>query len=345
MIRPTPRPFPLFLDLVRQTAEKDPQLARRALSGVRIYGDAVRLSRPMRTTVARLGRVSLLDGGGTSGPPVVLVPSLINPSSVLDLAPGNSLTEHLSESGFRPFLLDWGCPTPADRHEGIADHVTDYLVPLVAQLSTQFNEPVHLVGYCLGGTMALAAAAQGRARALTLLATPWHFDRYGEDARIAMRDHWARHRSAVDAMGMMPIEVLQSLFWALAPERTVSKYAALADAAPDDAQAMAFATLEDWANSGAPITASAARELFDDLIGTNASGTGNWQVGGQAITPKSLSIPCMHFTAHEDRIAPAATAPDGIARTPCPSGHVGMVVGRGARAGCWEPLTRWLHKN
>lgn len=333
-----PRPLPLFLDLLRQTAVRNPDLARRALAGVRIYGDIARIPRAERPVVHRIGRTRLVDGGGSSGPPVVLVPSLINPAYVLDLAPGNSLVDHLAANGLRPFLVDWGVPTEKDRGETIGDHVTHYLLPLLQQ----FDEPVHVVGYCLGGTMALAAANLTPVRSTSLLATPWHFTRYSEQARLAMAEFWTAHRGAIDAMGVMPIELLQSLFWSLDPDRTIAKYAALADWAPDDPRARGFAALEDWANSGAPLTAAAATELFDDLIDGDKCGTGVWRVGGTPVVATSLRMPCIHFTAHEDSIAPAETAPTGIRTISCPSGHVGMVVGKRARIGCWIPLTRWL---
>lgn len=341
MSKPAPRPLPLFLEMVRRTAESDPEMARRALAGVRVYGDAPRAARTPRPVMASVGRASLQGGGGTSGPPVLLVPSLINPAHVLDLGPGNSLLDHLAHSGFRPYLLDWGTPGPIDRGQGLAEHITDTLLPLLRTIS----EPVHLIGYCLGGTMAIGAAALLPVRSLTLLATPWHFTRYSDDARGAMQSHWAANRDVIDAMGLMPVELLQSLFWNLDTARTVAKYAALADLPSDDARVATFAALEDWANSGSPITAAAATELFEGLIGRDKSGKGEWRVGGALVTPTALNAPALHFTAQNDRIAPAETAPDGITCHPCPSGHVGMVVGKGARSGLWNPLADWLRAN
>ena len=64
--------------------------------------------------VAAAGRAGLRDYGG-SGPPVVFVPSLINPPHVLDLAEANSLLRWLAAQGVRPLLVDWGTPAPAER--------------------------------------------------------------------------------------------------------------------------------------------------------------------------------------------------------------------------------------
>ncbi len=337
-----PRPLPLFLEYVQKTATTNPELARRALAGVRAYGAAARQQRHQRRVVTSIGRVRLLDGGGVSGPLVLLVPSLINPSHVLDLAPGNSLLDHLAGSGFRPMLLDWGCPGPQHRDETIGNHICDYLLPIIEQLA----EPVHLAGYCLGGTMAMAASQLTPLRSLTLIATPWRFDRYPDAARRAAAELWDAHQASITAMGLMPLELLQALFWGLDPDRTVAKYAALADLPPNAPQLAAFTALEDWSNGGAPLTAGVARELLVDLVAGNASGAGQWTMNGYCLGDHSgAPVPAIHFTARNDKIAPAETAAATIATAPCPAGHVGMVVGSGAREGFWQPFTRWLSSN
>ena len=45
---------------------------------------------------------------------MLVVPSLINRAYILDLAPGRSLLRWLAAQGFRPLLLDWGAPGPAE---------------------------------------------------------------------------------------------------------------------------------------------------------------------------------------------------------------------------------------
>ncbi|NWN13351.1 alpha/beta hydrolase, partial [Escherichia coli] len=83
--------------------------------------------RAPRPAIATAGRAALRDYGG-NGPPVVFVPSLINPPFILDLAPGNSLLEWLAAQGLRPLLVDWGAPAPEDRGQGIDHHVAGLLL-------------------------------------------------------------------------------------------------------------------------------------------------------------------------------------------------------------------------
>src|SRR5258705_5625558 len=87
-----PRPLPLFLELVREVSQRDPELARQALAGLKAYERAERGSAPPhKPEVARINGTCLRDHGG-EGPPAVLVPSLINPPHILDMDRDASLT-------------------------------------------------------------------------------------------------------------------------------------------------------------------------------------------------------------------------------------------------------------
>lgn len=322
--------------MVHNVSLNHPELARRALQGLRVFQGAPRTDRPGRTVIAQSGRVQLFDGGGANtGDVVVLVPSLINPADVLDLAPGNSLVEHLANNGFRPLLVDWGVPTPQAGAEGIDWYIERHLVPLLRALGAR----PHLIGYCLGGTMALAAACLLDVRSLTLLASPWHFARYAPSARQAAAAIWEANRGAVNALGLMPLEILQTLFWALDAERTVAKYAALADRADDHRYVQNFVALEDWNNGGAPLTAAVAHDIFERFMAADTSGMGDWSISGVRCTPENLRCGTVrHFTAMDDAIAPAQTAPDGVHTVALQAGHVGMLVGRKAPDALWREL-------
>lgn len=333
-----PRPLPLFLDLLRKQTAGSPEARAAALAGLAAYQSAPRPSpRPPRPVVAQAARARLLDLGG-DGPPVVLIPSLINPPFVLDLAPGNSLAEHLAGSGNRVLLVDWGTPTPADRAQTATAHVETMLLPLLDAL----GEPAALVGYCLGGTLALAAARSAAARGLALIAAPWHFAGYPADHRAAVAALWASAKEPCDTLGLVPMEVLQSGFWRLDPARTVAKFGRFASLDPASPAAQAFVALEDWANGGAPLTFAAGAELFEKFFAEDVTGAGEWWVAGSRVRPADLDCAAIEFVSTTDRITPAASAAGLADLRPLSSGHVGMLVGGRARAQLWEPLAFWL---
>lgn len=310
---------------------------KTALAGLRRYQEAEREPvPPPMPALAERGGATLRDYGG-DGPPVLFIPSLINPPNVLDMGE-RSLLRWLAARGHRVLLLDWGWPGP-DRHAlSVAGHVEEIALPLLREL----GEPVDLIGYCLGGTMALAAAQLGPARSVATIAAPWHFNGFPEEALEKLGTLWAGAQPTVDALGVLPMEVLQSAFWSLDPARTVAKFEDFATLDGDAART--FVRLEDWANDGPPVAGAAAREMFESLFRDDLPGTGRWHVGGQIVEPGALAVPLLNIVSTTDRIVPHATAPRPGERLDLALGHVGMVVGSRGKTALWEPLAAWLSR-
>jgi len=324
--------------MLRSETGDDPSRMAAALAGLKAYQQAPRLaSHAPMPELARVGRACLRDYGGT-GPLAVFVPSLINPPDVLDLDSDRSLLRWLAGKGVRPLLLDWGTPGSEERDLTIAGHVETMLLPLLDML----GEPVHLTGYCLGGTMALAAAARRPVRSLTTIAAPWHFSRYPLPMQSELGQLWEGAAPGAEALGLLPMEVLQAAFWRIDPARTIAKYEAFGRRDPADPSAKAFVRLEDWANDGPPLTLAAARELFFDLYKADLPGAGAWQVASAPVDLATVKAPVLEIVSTTDRIVPAATTPGLVAPLSLRLGHVGMIVGSRARAQVWEPLAAWL---
>jgi len=326
--------------MLRAECAANPARLKAALEGLRKYQEAERPAPPApMPAIAGAHGAALRDygGAGAEGPPILFVPSLINPPNVLDMG-GRSLLRWLAGRGRRVLLLDWGWPGPDRRTLSVAGHVERILLPLLEEL----DEPPQLVGYCLGGTMALAAAQIGRVGGVATIAAPWHFDGFPEDSRAELFRLWEGAKPTVASLGLLPMEVLQCAFWNLDPARTIAKFIAFAGL--EGAEARTFVMLEDWANDGPPISEAAAREMFETLFRDDFSGAGEWMVGGAAIDPAALRIPLLNIVSTTDRIVPAATAIRAGERLDLSLGHVGMVVGSKAEAQLWTPLAAWLSR-
>ena len=311
-----------------------------ALDGLKAYQEAERPPPPPNVPVAaQVGRARLLDYGG-DGPAAIFVPSLINPPTILDLAEDNSLLRWLSGAGVHPYLVNWGAPAPGESELSVAGHVENLLLPLIDAL----DRPAHLIGYCLGGTMAIAAAVLRPPISLVTMAAPWRFDGFPDEARDGLRALWENAEPTAREIGALPMEVLQTGFWKLDPARTVNKFEMFGKLDPGSDKARAFVTLEDWANDGPPLTYGAGRELVEDLFCANAPGEGRWTVGGKAIDPAALSCPTLDIVSTSDRIVPEATAARTGDTLTLKQGHVGMVVGGRGRTALWEPLANWLSR-
>ena len=261
----------------------------------------------------------LRDHGGT-GAPAILVPSLINPPRILDLDEEVSLASAVARMGRRSLLLDWGEAKQRAKLD-VAGHIEHLLLPLLRGI----GGPAALIGYCLGGTMAIAAANLLECERVITLAAPWRFSRYPEQSRTALQDMWRHSQAASRELGALPMEVLQASFWSLDPERTVRKFAEFGRLEFGSPEAERFVELEDWANEGEPLPYPAARELIEDLFERDLPGSRSWQVAGRTVSD-ALPVPLLNITADRDLIAPAATAAGGEI-VGIPAGHVGMIVG------------------
>lgn len=335
-------------------AELDAELIGRAalfLDGVERYRQhPYRRDLPEPPVLWQDGTTRLLDYRPRGGPPVLVIPSLINRAYILDLAPGQSLLRYLADQGLRPLLLDWDAPGAAERGFGLDRYIIDRLEPAAAVARQAGGAVPAVLGYCMGGLLALALVARRPelGKALALLATPWRF--HAERAAQAkllgvLAEPVAR---AYTAMGEVPVDVLQALFAAQDPLTALRKFSRFAEMPQDSAAAHGFVALEDWLNDGVPLSIPVARECLGGWYGEDLPGRGQWRVGGKRILPYAVEAPALVVVPAQDRIVPPATAAvladelPQAARLMPRLGHIGMIVGREAPAAVWQPLAEWL---
>lgn len=297
------------------------------------------------------GNVRLLDyGEGRSGTAVLVVPSLINRYYVLDLLPEQSFLSHLAASGFRPLVVDWGEPGEVERDFTLTDYIGGPLDRALTEVRKTSGRPVVIVGYCMGGLLALALALRRskETAALALLATPWDF----HAERPAQAQLLGELGNCLPRFLLpgepFPLSVIQFLFLMLDPflaERKFIRFAAL-DTAGEAARA--FVALEDWINDGVPLAPNVAIECLRSWYGDNAPARGEWRVGGQTIRPEDLRTPTLVVLPRRDRIVPprsalplAAAVPHAELLRP-PFGHIGMMASADAPATVWRPIADWL---
>jgi polyhydroxyalkanoate synthase subunit PhaC len=303
-------------------------------------------------TVWAEGASRLLDFGPEGGRPVLVVPSLINRHYVLDLDADNSLMRHLAGRGLRPLLVDWGAPGPAEEGFDLDDYVAGRLGAALDAVMALAGAPPILLGYCMGGNLALALAALRPAEiaGLALLATPWDFHAEAADQARALAAAFEPAWPYFEDLGMVPVDLLQSLFAALDPQLALRKFTGFAGLDPGSREAARFVALEDWLNDGIALTAPVARACIMDWYGANRPAHGEWTVAGRVVDPGALPHPALVVVPAQDRIVPPGSAlalasalPGAILRRPA-LGHIGMVVGRRARRSVWAPLARWIEE-
>ncbi len=297
------------------------------------------------------GTTRLLDyGSDAPGPVVLVVPSLINRYYVLDILPERSFLQHLVHQGLRPVVVDWQAPGGTERHFDLTDYIVGRLEAAFAHAIKIAGAPIGVIGYCMGGLLALALALrrQSELGCLALLATPWDFHAGPTEQARRLSSVADRLPLVCGAAGTVPVDVIQHLFFILDPFTAKRKFTRFATLSPDGDEARTFVALEDWVNDGVPLALPVARECAGSWYGANLPGHGLWQVGGQTVDPKLLGQPALVVIPSRDRIvAPSAAEPLATelraATVLRPSlGHVGMMSAARAPATLWTPIAEWL---
>jgi polyhydroxyalkanoate synthase len=299
------------------------------------------------------GTTRLLDYGPLGGAPLLVVPSLINRAYVLDLEEDNSFLRFLAERGIRPLLVDWGKPGEAERRFDLTDYVAGRLEAALEAAIAAGGAPVAVLGYCMGGTLAVALAQRRRrdVAALALLAAPWDFHAEGEAQSRLLGSLAEPLAAAFAALGEVPVDVLQGLFAALDPLLALKKFSRLAARDPASAETRAFVALEDWLNDGVAMALPAVRAALADWYGANLTARRLWKVAGTAIDPAKIGCPALVVVPGQDRIVPPGSARALAAALPRaqllapPLGHIGMVVGKRAPLAAWRPIAEWLDRH
>lgn len=348
-------------DLRNALAEAIDRAGERRLlaftAGVRAYRDHPYrrgLSEP--PIVWRDGTTRLLDYG-TRGRKarlaVLVIPSLVNRAYVLDLTARTSLMRHLASQGLRPFLVDWDAPGPLEKTFGLDEYIAGRLSGALDAAMAAQGGPVAVLGYCMGGDLALALALRRPHDVLGLacLATPWDFQADGPLTAPLDPAMAANLRATFEAMPECPIDLLQAMFASLDPFLVNRKYRAFATTAEgrNDGNDELFVAIEDWVNDGVPLAAKVASQCLVEWYGENAPALGRWYVAGQAVDPRGLRCPALVIVPARDRIVTPASAmalATAIPHAQClsvPSGHVAMIVGDQAPRLTWQPLVAWLN--
>lgn len=286
-------------------------------------------------------------------PTIFVIPSLINRFDILDLEKDQSFLRWLVSRGYRPLVVDWNEPGAEETNFTVGDYITERLVPLLDFIVTQTHSPVHVLGYCMGGVLAVALASlQPRLiKSLLCLATPWDFHQpYGAIGQqfIALAE---RLEPALNHLNFLSVDIIQALFAVSQPLKVIHKYSAFSTMDMESTAARRFVILEDWLNDGVPLTANVARECFVQWYGKNLPARGEWSVAGHLIDPHKISIPSYVVVPGRDQIVPPSSAlalahalPHATLHEPM-MGHVGLMASEHAAERVWAPLLTWLNEH
>jgi polyhydroxyalkanoate synthase len=283
--------------------------------------------------------------------PIVIVPSLINRWYVLDLGPGRSLIEWLVARGHEVYCIDWGTPGDEDRYLTWDDFAGGYVgraLRIAARRGATGD--AHLLGYCLGGTLAAsyAAAFPDQVASLVALAAPIDF------AQAGIMATWTRTptfdvAALVEAFGNVPWQLMQASFQLLRPALPASKTMALLDRAWDDEFLETFLATERWGTDNVSFPGACYARYIDELYRGNALVAGTFHVSGRAARLSSIACPVLAIAFADDHIVPRASAAPLVELVSSrdkqlvvqTGGHVGAVVSRKASERLWPVMAEF----
>jgi polyhydroxyalkanoate synthase len=288
--------------------------------------------------------------------PVLLVPSLINRWYVLDLGTGRSLIEWLVAQGHEVFCIDWGTPGAEDRFLTWDDYAGRY-VGRAVRVAARYGKSgeVHLLGYCLGGTLAASyvAAFPDRVRSFLALAAPIDFEHAGIMA-LWTRTPTFDVAAIFEAFGNIPWPLMQASFNLLRPTLRMAKTVALLDRAWDDEFLESFLATEHWGHDNVSFPGACYVRYIEELYRRNMLMHGTFTVAGRAADLTSIKCPVLALSFSDDHIVPLASAAPLIDRVSSTDkqlvvqtgGHVGAVVSRKAADRLWPVMANfWAERS
>jgi polyhydroxyalkanoate synthase len=289
--------------------------------------------------------------------PIFLCLPLINRAYILDLRPGNSFVEFLLEAGHDVFILDWGVWGPEDRNATITDLVMRYLPRAIRRASEDAGEKVTLLGYCIGGVLATCFAAlhpDAPVRNLILFTTPIDFADAGQFGVWTAKGSFPIDRIR-DTLDVVPGELIDVGAKMLNPIGAtmgtyLQLYERLGDAGFDP---RGWQAMYRWVNEGTPFPSAAYHQWITEFYQENKLSKGKLQMDGRPVRLAAITLPFLSVAALSDTIAPRPTTSKTLSKVGSrdkneillEGGHVGIVVGRTARAELWPRVTEWLRRH
>jgi len=291
----------------------------------------------------------------TNKVPILMIYALINKPYILDLYPGNSLIEYLTNKGHDVYLLDWGTPGFEDRHMKLDDYIVDYIPRAVKKvLKTAKAKEITMFGYCMGGTMtAIFTALYGELlpiRNLILLTSPIDFTNAG------LYTNWLDKRyfkldQLVDTLGNIPFEMIDYGNKLLSPiATTMGPYVSLADRVDNQDFVLNWKLMQKWLNDGVPFPGEAYRQWIRDFYQDNKLINDQLEVRGQKVQLADIKANLLNVSATRDNIAlPQQIAPlnDKVSSEDntlhiVETGHVSVVTGRKAVKENYPFIETWI---
>jgi polyhydroxyalkanoate synthase len=308
---------------------------------------------PQRTVNRYLRR----GGQASHATPILLVPPLAAPAWCFDLRHGCSLAEHLLARGYPAYVVDYGPISFSDRALGL-EHWVDEVIPnaIDAVVRDSGRDEIQVVGWCLGGIMALLATAARElpVRSVALVASPFDFTEVRMMApirRLASLTGGALGTALYRMLGGAPAPLVSLGFRATSIDRLITKPVALAQHLHDRDWLAHSQAVDKYMASMLAYPGRTFGQLYHQFFRVNELAGGKVVLGDSRIDLAKVDVPVLSIGGRSDVLAPVdavhhvasllSNSPDVRLET-APGGHLGVLTGRSAVRSTWVFLDEFL---
>jgi polyhydroxyalkanoate synthase len=291
------------------------------------------------------------------GAPVLLVPPLAAPAICFDLRRGCSLAEHLVVGGRRTYLLEYGEIEYGNRNLGLEHWIEDVIPAAVRAAAQDAGRPVRVIGWCLGGIMALLAHAMERElpiEAAALVASPFDFGKVPLVAPLRPIDAVTRGQLVTQlyrVLGGAPAPVVKRGYQLAGIDKYVMKPWTMVSNAGDRELLAQIEAVDAFMGRMHAYPGRTFGQLYHRFFRTNDLADGKLALTDRTIDLADVTIPLLAIAGRGDGIAPVPAChhvgdlvPNArsVKLETAPGGHLGVLTGRAARATTWKLLDAYL---
>lgn len=240
--------------------------------------------------------------------PILMIPAWIMKYYILDLLPENSLVNWLVQQGHTVFIVSWLNPDSEDRNLGLDDYYKLGAMAAIDAVSAAIpNTKIQLMGYCLGGTLAMITAAamsknnDNRIKSLTLLAAQGDFTEAGELLLFITKSEVNFLKSMMWEQGYLDTKQMSGSFQMLRSYDLI--WSKMVQDYMHGTQRGMIALLA-WNADATRMPYKMHSEYLEKLFLNNDFAEGRFTVEGKHIVAENIQIPAFVVSTEKDHVAP-----------------------------------------
>ncbi|MGE5417950.1 MAG: alpha/beta fold hydrolase [Acidobacteriota bacterium] len=286
--------------------------------------------------------------------PILFLYALINRPYILDMIPGFSMIEYLTQQGYDVYLLDWGEFTWDDRETTFDDLVFDYVAPAVEMVAQTAQSPeISAIGYCMGGTIAamyLPLFKSSPVRNMVCMGAPVDFCDSGA-ADVLLDARWFDADKVTKAFPLMPRTLVAFGASLLDPVKNyIGQYASFSRVVAEHNSAYPWLAFYKWKRDGIHFPGEAFQQWVRDFYQSNKLIANKIKLRGKKVKLSDINANLLVLAGANDNIVPKHQAKALVDLVSSrdkdykefPLDHQGLVFGRLAKHKVYPVLHDWL---